>query len=114
MDPDPLARGTDPRIRIRNVTDLQHCFQKASAKFFSFFQCSNHLFICDLELGCVCPDGMDCGVVQQISQVSKQYIKCMVHQSCHRVGYDLDSRPSAYDEEDIREVLTSVIYVTKQ
>lgn len=31
-------------------------------------ECSNHLYVCDLELGCVCPDGVDCGV-QQVSQV---------------------------------------------
>jgi len=28
-------------------------------------QCSNHLFTCDLELGCVCPADLDCGVQQQ-------------------------------------------------
>jgi hypothetical protein len=25
-DPDPLVRGMDPRIRIQNVMDLEHCF----------------------------------------------------------------------------------------
>jgi len=32
-------------------------------------QCANHLFTCDLELGCVCPDGVDCGIEQQAHQV---------------------------------------------
>ncbi|XP_023340661.1 protein draper isoform X2 [Eurytemora carolleeae] len=31
-------------------------------------ECSNYLHICDLELGCICPEGQDCGV-QTLTQV---------------------------------------------